>query len=136
MVGTFCIWFVVDVLALFMIIGDVVFPDGCMMFMLPYPDVPELYDMPLFVALTAFIKSAREPAGAEGYIIAALACAGVGVVMGVTRCTKPPWYMFMSVVDAALFVGVAGVAYFVLKTDYLTEGLIGFGVGWTLNALL
>lgn len=39
-------------------------------------------------------------------------------------------------IPIAFGLAVAGIGYFVMKADYISEGLIGVGVGWTLNAVL
>ena len=60
--------------------------------------------------------------------------AGAGAI--VNQSNILPYVSGSGIIPAVFGIAVAGIGYFVLKTDYLTEGLIGFGVGYTLSAVV
>lgn len=62
----------------------------------------------------------------------------VGAVAGsyVNGSNILPFVSGSGLIPAVFGLAVAGIGYFILKADYISEGLVGFGIGYSAQALL
>ena len=63
---------------------------------------------------------------------------GIGAVAGayVNQKVALPVVGGSGIIPAVFGLAVAGIGYFVLKTDYVSEGLVGVGLGYSASAIL
>jgi hypothetical protein len=63
---------------------------------------------------------------------------GIGAIAGayVNQKVSLPVVGGSGLIPAIFGLAVAGFGYFVLKTDYLSEGLVGAGLGYSASAIL
>lgn len=63
---------------------------------------------------------------------------GIGAVAGayVNQKVSLPIVGGSGIIPALFGLAVAGFGYFVLKADYISEGLVGGGLGYSASAIL